>query len=312
MIRIILTLLIAYELAGCATPAVKTLGEKSSGFTYVPVNPIPVDDVGMCQSDSKMQANLRILKYLPDNTVRMLIQQVDVSGNIAYGVSKANTAKGLYKVTVDYIDADTVSFPLWIYETRKLKTEFIGADKKDLEYVIPFTSYDNNKYVPGSEIYYATRTKPKNVVNEVGDDFVSEYIVPIYVGIGLRAIANVDVIKADANISGLGIIGAEAETQSLKGSLVVQTLGVNGKSIAAAMPIQSELNRTTAQNAIVAVGTIKALLYAEGTTISPRVVGLYLPFPANVALVNSIISQLSKEEILWKHSCTGEHPTKAK
>lgn len=112
------------------------------------------------------------------------------------------------------------------------------------------------------------------------------------------------VTGANANISGIGVIGAEAEADRLKGSLVVQTLGVNGKSVAAALPIQSELNRTTAQNAIVAVGSIKALLYSPETITSPRVVGLYLPFPGGKALVNALISELSKERVEWYRACT--------
>ena len=131
-----------------------------------------------------------------------------------------------------------------------------------------------------------------------------EFNLPLYVGIGLRVTSNVQVLKANAKIEGLGVIGAEAEAGRLRGSLVVQTLGVNGKSISAALPIQSELNRTTAQNAIVSIGSIKALLYEDETVISPRVVGLYLPFAGGQALVNQIISELSKSSpITWKRPC---------
>ena len=95
----------------------------------------------------------------------------------------------------------------------------------------------------------------------------------------------------------------EAEANNLRGSLTVQTLGVNGQAISAALPIQSELNRTTAQNAIVAVGSIKALLYENGTVVNPRVVGMYLPFPGGKPLVNAIISELSKKRVVWYRPC---------
>jgi hypothetical protein len=101
------------------------------------------------------------------------------------------------------------------------------------------------------------------------------------------------------------VIGAEAEAERLRGSLVVQTLGVNGKAIASALPIQSELNRTTAQNAIVAVASVKALLHADETIVAPRIVGLYLPFPGGRPLVNALISELSKStsRLEWKRPC---------
>ena len=52
-------------------------------------------------------------------------------------------------------------------------------------------------------------------------------------------------------------------------------------------------NRTTAQNAIAAVASIKTLLWEECTARSPQVVGIYLPFPGRKALVNALISSLS-------------------
>jgi hypothetical protein len=112
----------------------------------------------------------------------------------------------------------------------------------------------------------------------------------------------------DANVSGLVEIGAEAEVNKPKGSLVVQTLGVNSKSIAAALTIQSELNRTTVQNAVVAVGSIKTLLYEDGTVVFLRLVSIYLLFPGGRALVNKIISQLSRDTIVWERTCIPRTP----
>lgn len=173
--------------------------------------------------------------------------------------------------------------------------ETVGGVSK----VVSLLSAPDAKFVPDTEVYTITRDKP---AADIISQFV-EFNIPVYVGIGLRVSANVDVIGSNANISGIGVIGAEAEAERVKGSLVVQTLGVNGKSIAAALPIQSELNRTTAQNAIVAVGSIKALLYADDITVSPRVVGIYLPFPGGKPLVNALISELSKKRVEWPRQC---------
>ncbi|HKE95475.1 MAG TPA: hypothetical protein VKB34_14270, partial [Povalibacter sp.] len=226
---------------------------------------------------------MTLLEALPDNAVRMLVEQFDLSGGVTYGSSKTAAKGESYRVTVDYINADTINFPVAIKKQMRSKkkdgvmepVDLFGTPSEDVE--------------PGTETYSVTRVDPAMTRSADRDIFN----IPVYVGVGLRVSANVYVVGANANISGIGVIGAEAEAERVRGSLIVQTLGVNGKSVAAALPIQSELNRTTAQNAIVSVGSIKALLYAEETAKSPRVVGIYLPFPGGKPLVNAIISELS-------------------
>ena len=275
-----------------ATP--KSIGEMESGYTYVPIDPFPVKTVaGDGCKDSVNPISGSLLDALPDNAVRMLVERFDLSGAVTYGTSKSGAKGESYRVTVDYINADTINVPVWIAKSM------VNSKKNEYEAVYLF-SPPSMDFIPGTEIYEVTREKP-----EGKGDFpsYSEFNIPVYVGVGLRISANVYVVGANANISGIGIIGAEAEAERLKGSLVVQTLGVNGKSVAAALPIQSELNRTTAQNAIVAVGSIKALLYADETVKSPRVVGIYLPFPGGKPLVNALISELSKKRVIWERPC---------
>jgi hypothetical protein len=157
---------------------------------------------------------------------------------------------------VDYINADTSSFRLSIVKG------------------ISGTSIPFDTTVSDDEGPLTYQIIPDNAVMP---DNAETFYLPLYIGIGLRVTADIRVLRANTKIGGLGIIGAEADAGNLSGSLVVQTLGVNGKSISAALPIQSELNRTTAQNAIVSIGSIKALLYEQDTVVSPRVVGLYFP-----------------------------------
>lgn len=234
---------------------------------------------------------------MPDNAVRMSIEKFDVKGNVTYGPAGIGASGDSYRVTVDYVNSDTENFPISIAKTAR------RIDGNQLEYVDLLSPVDDEIYKKDS-INYELKTNYN--VHEADSKF-TQYNIPVYVGVGLRVTANVDVVGGTANISGLGVIGAEAEANTLKGSLIVQTLGINGKSIAAALPIQSELNRTTAQNAIVAVGSIKALLYDDKTTTVPRIVGLYLPFPGGKALVNAIISEISKgERVYWRRPCVSE------
>jgi hypothetical protein len=295
MVRIIVLFGIVAMVVGCATNfKPQTEAERESGFTYIPIDPFSVEVIpgdGCKETTQEKAVSYKtLLQSLPDNAVRMLIERFNASGSVTYGPAKLGGKGESYRVTVDYINADTINMRIWLAETMQ---KLDGS----VNYVIPFLP-PGVDYNPDSRAYIVTSTKPKEDLSNY-----TEFNIPIYVGIGLRVTANIDVIGANANISGIGVIGAEAEAEKLKGSLIVQTLGVNGKSIAAALPIQSELNRTTAQNAIVAVGSIKALLYADETVVSPRVVGIYLPFPGGKPLVNALISELSKKRVEWPRPC---------
>jgi hypothetical protein len=297
MIRAICIAGLVIELAGCGTPAVlpSTPAERESGYTYIPIDPFSVqtargEDCAVVAG--KLTPYRTLFESLPDNAVRMLIERFNTSGTVTYGPAKFGARGESYRVTIDYINADTINMPVWISKSLEKK---VGRDR---DFVAPFAAA-SDLYKADSEEYLVSREKPRP--EELRN--YAEFNIPVYIGIGLRITANVDVVGANANISGIGVIGAEADAEKVRGSLIVQTLGVNGKSIAAALPIQSELNRTTAQSAIVSVGSIKSLLYADETVVSPRVVGIYLPFPGGKPLVNAIISELSKKRVQWERPC---------
>ncbi|MCA9304978.1 MAG: hypothetical protein KDA16_00465 [Phycisphaerales bacterium] len=316
-------------------PQTKTHAEVLSGFTYVPVDPFPVFVTSASGDKVSLSSSMKageILSLLPDNAVRMSVEQIDQSGNVAYGPFGAGAQGGQYRVTIDYINADTTSMRLWIKRFSAPEHPGLpwspGLQTVPASYVrVASAPPDTSGFDGGQESFdymidgdYAvvdpfvfsafgagnssdtglivTSVRPDD--SEISE--YAEYNIPVYIGVGLRITANIEVTSGNVDISGLGLLGAHAEANKVSGSLVVQTLGVNGRAIAAALPIQSELNRTTTQNAIVAVGSIKALLYDENTIVSPRVVGLYLPFAADRALLNAIISEISKEPPLWRPS----------
>jgi hypothetical protein len=310
MIRLLVAHLCAILLSGCGTmfkdagfgrsdPArlPQTYGEVESGYTYIPIDPFPVQTEAGASCRSEGKKTVGLLEALPDNAVRMLVEKFDLSGNVSYLTAKAGAAGESYRVTVDYINADTINVPVAITKLMRVK-----GTQNDYKPVNIFSSNPEG-FDPGSEVYDVTRIDSSRLSTKGGSAAGAVFNIPVYVGVGLRVSANVHVVGATANISGIGVIGAEAEADRLRGSLIVQTLGVNGKSVASALPIQNELNRTTAQNAIVSVGSIKALLYADETIKSPRVVGLYLPFPGGKPLVNALISELSKERVTWYKPC---------
>lgn len=318
-------------LLGCESTAssVVTNAERLSGYTYIPVDPFSVTETLHCSCvvDDRLKESkgAQLLKSLPDNAVRTTLETFYADGSVTYGPAVISGKATSYRMTVDYINADTTNVDIWIKREAKLKSTGTYESINIFQ-----TSQDVlQKYEAGTQRYSIIKVDKavdssgscndeldakgsewigKLLTNKEADrELVEEgytYVsLPIYVGIGLRATADISDTKAGANISGLGAIGISADNETLRGSLTVQTLGVNGQSIAAALPIQSELNRTTAQNAITSVASIKALLYEQDTVVQPRVVGIYLPFPASKALVNSIISQLAQSSVNWEQKC---------
>ncbi len=276
-------------LAGCATQTLPgSIAEGLSGYTYIPLDPFAVKTVLGDSCKEGETDNGSLLNSFPDNAVRMLIEQVDAGTTLAYGPVKTSARGAKYRVTVDYINADTVN-----------ERFFIGAytvdamgNKQEVNLAMP--KIDRDKI-----IYTVERAKDRD------GDYRGPglFNIPIYIGVGLRITANITDLSGNSNVSGIGVLGVEADAKNIRGDLVVQTLGINGKSISAALPIQNELNRTTAQNAIVSVASIKALLHSDETIVWPRVVGLYLPLPGDKALVNALISELSKQRVEWPRPC---------
>lgn len=306
MTRHVAVLLQLIALTGCGIFSPSDLplsaGEKESGYTYVPIDPFPViTQAGEGCEKNQKPPRAKLLDSLPDNAVRMLVERFEANGGVTYGPSKVGGRGQSYRVTVDYINADTINKRVWIRRSFR--------DAKGDRLYVGLLTKPSFSYVEGTEEFEIRRKDPK----KDGELDFHEFNIPIYVGVGLRVAANITVTGWNANISGISVIGAEADANRLKGSLIVQTLGINGKSVAAALPIQSELNQTTAQSAIVAVSSIKAQLHTYNeTVVSPRVVGLYLPFPGGKPLVNSLISELSQEPLEWKQQClvqtTSIHP----
>ncbi|WP_162888951.1 hypothetical protein [Pseudomonas syringae] len=119
------------SMAGCTIKPADYRGaeDDGSGYTYIPLDPLPVVMIPcMCfpkdvQPNKSTQAPSsavtkkpvnNILTALPDNAVRMVVENLKTSGNITYGAGKIGSNLERYRVTSDYISADTVSIKLWI------------------------------------------------------------------------------------------------------------------------------------------------------------------------------------------------------
>ena len=122
-----------------------------------------------------------------------------------------------------------------------------------------------------------------------------DLFIPVYVGVGLRLTANVSVNKGSVDLGDLFAIGAAASAEKISGTLVLQSLGISGESVSATIPFPCEINNNSIQNAILALGAIKAKIYDPKTTITPRIVGIYNMLGGGSKTINSFISNLLKD-----------------
>lgn len=225
-------------LGGCAATArlPETPAANAAAFTYIPLDPLPVEPVA-CAAGTVPPANP--LDAFPDNAVRVAIRNLSVRADATLGPVAIGTSGNRYQVVLDYINVDTANIRF-----------AIGARQAAGDNLVPIGSAT---LAPGTEL----------TVDRLADGQSSpvETVIPVYVGVGLRLTATVEVIKGSVNLSSLGALAASAEAGQTAGSLVVQTLGINGKQIAASLPLPSELSAIPVQNAIQSLGAIKAGCY---------------------------------------------------
>ena len=231
-------------LNSCETTKVaKTVGETQSflEYGYTPLDPLPV----RIETNGDLSSE-RILRSLPDETVRIATGQVIGSGDVSYGQINVGAEGNSYIIIVDYIKSNVRSMDYPIID-EIMKTEDI-----------------------------------KNV--------------QVYYGVGLRVIANISVISGKINISNLYGLAAAAEAKQISGTMTIQTLGISGPSITPLLPIPSEISANSIQNALIAIGSIKAKMYDSTTniTIIPRVVAIYNNIGGGQKVKNNLISYLLK------------------
>lgn len=230
-------------------PEIYTQGDPQNSVTYgyQPIDPLPVD-IGVEKEDGYgidrltsyikfPERNKRIMASLPDETMRLAIGQIDTKGNISFSTAKTGYAGSSYIVILDYIKCDTKSLPILLA-------------KDSLNKIKDFKAIDDYSIKPDSRI-------------------------PVYVGVGLRFTATITVNQGTVDLGNLFALGLAAEAKKVTGTLVIQTLGISGKDISALIPMPSQINTTTIQNAIMSLSTIKAKSYDDTAEVNPRILGFY-------------------------------------
>src|SRR5262245_23377000 len=187
-------------LTGCSLfPSLEpppSLGERNSGFTYIPLDPLPVATAPgrSCGDirDERLPEGVKfreVLDALPDNAVRMAIKEYDAKGKLSFGASSVGSEGRRYQVVLDYINVDSTNIRFYI----KLKDDEIVDVKRVDDYF--FISDDKRAALPADVV----ERKSGNIV------------IPVYVGVGLRLTADLQVLRGTINLSSLGAIAAGVE-----------------------------------------------------------------------------------------------------
>lgn len=304
----------------------QTVAARASGHTYVPIDPLGVSE----GKYAPCGAIGGILNAFPDNAVRIAISDVSGKAGIGGGVPGSSSSVGIagssYRVVIDYIMVDTVNEDMSVgkYAMRgneRVWSPLFEDSENALLYEVKRDSLMDDIFgglaVAVREVSCAPEnsSEPSDMAacrhyQQLGAEMplAEDVNFPVYVGVGIRITSNLTVLSGTVNLAGLGSIGAAAEAKKLSGDLVIQTLGITGAKVTSALPLPSELNATTIQNAITAMATIKAALFSSDSdvVVTPRVVGFYNPLAVNTPqFVNAVVTQLGREKVTWQPSCDG-------
>ena len=308
MIRAVLSALSVSALAACASAGGKlprTLGERASGFGYVPLDGLAVSqeiDHAQCRSPKDTSKNLDplpLLESLPDLSVRFAVASFSADGGLTFGPAKVTIAGQAYRAVLDYVNVETVpvDFQLGVAvrdSNGKVHQQGILTPLGVGDTIVSYLARAVGSSVR-TQFAFTIQTA-KDTALKPGYDPIT---IPIYIGIGMRLSADIRAQKDNLTLSSLSAIAAEAQTDALSGTLTVQTLGLSGKSVATALPMPSKLDQTTVENGILALGTARSVLYTGTNQLgdvvtTPRIVGLYSPLGADPRLINAIYSELAK------------------
>lgn len=231
--------------------------------------PLPGSTVAVTNSCAAGKA-ISYPDAFPDITSRFAIANLTLDGKVNYGPVGITAKNQQYRASVDYASTDVVPIKMWIRKT--------------------------------SNGFEATRIQPTQDVNDY-----YESTIPVLIGVGFRVTAEFIVTKGKAEVAGLSIIGASASADRLRGTMMVEAIGVSGEALAAAIPLPSRLDQTTVESAILALGAGRASMYSgaasDRTSVRPRVVGMLSP-GSNSALVNVIQAELVSAPVTWSRPCS--------
>jgi hypothetical protein len=244
--------------------------------------------------DPKLYPSGRAYTYQPLNPTTVWIRDPSQQEIDAGYLDGDETSLEFKQALLRDLDTETVRVALTTLEgDAALNAGVVGTSVKGQSYAL---IVDYIKYITSSkeiDIEY-----PSSYSQELDEMERFAGTVPMYTGVGLRIRAEFKAFEGGLDISGLPAIAAAANAKGISGRLTVQTLGITGSEVTGLMPIISDVSVTSIQNAVQAVGAIKAKIYEESTTVCPKIVAFESPErdPAMIRAITEVM-YASKEWI---------------
>lgn len=282
--------------------------EKLSGTSYVPIDGVPVSDNQWECTPPAGTPTATMGESLPDITTRVAVASLDESGSLNFVPFAVSQEGHTYSVLFDQIFVDAV--PMKMIMWRKKSVARSGAVSGSAGLLSALKAYGAAaRNADEGPVHGAADTdESEKFFNQNAKDYdFQRVIVPVYVGAGIRLNATVLALKGNVNLTSPVGLAVAADAGAVQGTLAVQMIGLGSKETASVMPLTSELNQTTIQNALMALGSAKTLAYTSDK-IRPRFVGFFNPVSAGPEWVNDVISALHEVPPTWKRSCTYTPP----
>lgn len=293
-------------LAACSTLPLdepRTIGEVNANFDYIPLDPLAINIAFVPElqdtaaGSERMVARYRrcpsrrkndpadLMDALPDNTVRMGVEELTGEGNLSLGPVSSSGSGRQYRVTADAVITDEVNVDFAVRRS--------GANGAISVLSAP------GRIPPGDRLEVFRIVSPADDVRASSGDF-ERITIPVYVGVGVRLSAAITHRSGRINLSSLPALTAGVEARRVSGSLSMQSLGVFSQQITSLMQIPNELNSASVQQALVALGSARAVMYDADTGTRPRIVGFANPFRTNdPRLMQMIRSELARVPVQW-------------
>jgi hypothetical protein len=273
----LLALLLALALPGC------------SGGPLDPIN-------------SRVYPSGAIYTYQPLNPTTVWVRD-PVQAEIDEGHLDADeTSHEFSEALLRDLDTETVRVALDTFDgSANLSASIIGTSVKGHSYVL---IVDYIKYITSSKAVAVEYTA--GGARGPGEKQSFRGTVPMYTGIGLRIRAEFKALDTGLDISGLPALAVAASAKGVSGRLTIQTLGITGPEVTGLLPLVSDISVTSIQNAVQAVGAIKAKIYEESTTVYPKIVGFESP-ERDPALIRAITEALYASHE-WICPCVIKNP----
>lgn len=255
---------------------------------YQPLDPIQIKIQKKIGDTIDMK---QLIHELPNESTRVAMGRLSQSGSITFGPLSVAKEGQTYAVIIDYVKYINTSIP-----TRYLED---GNFMKYKEFVNRYQSLEGTiRKIPEElkgynvKITKSELTTNSGLVNsssfelmppnskDLGSQRSVNHLVnlPVYVGVGVRIQATFTVVKDSVNMSSLYGIATAATQNDLIGTLVIQALGISGKSISPLMPVSDEISKSSVQAALMSLSSIKSKMYDDETTIYPQVIAFGLPY----------------------------------